>query len=343
MVKIALIGCGGMGQHHAGVLARLPGVQITAVCDLLADKARRAAELTGAPWTQDFRQVLDDCQAVWVCTEPFNRLEIVTAAAAAGKHIFTEKPICIDPIQANAMLAATEAAGVVYMLGYVLRYTQPFRLMHDCFAAGQLGDLVSVWTRRSFQVDMRAGRWYGHQAQSGGVVLDLASHDLNWLQSIGGRVDTVFCRTSRTHPDLDADEHGQVMLGFAGGGTGHVETSWWPHLGESHLGVVGTLGAIVASRDGSVRRRLDGGEEELLDVNAATSVNLSGDLSTSDGRRVDDLAVPSETIQEHFVRCVEHRLVPTTNGRDGRATLALWEAAMESARSGASVRLSPPI
>lgn len=339
MIELAMIGCGGMGHYHAGVLSKMPGVKITGVCDLIAEKAKDVAAITGAPWTRSFRELLGDCQAVWVCTEPFNRAEIVTAAAEAGKHIFTEKPICIDPAQADAMIAAADRAGVIYMLGYVLRFTQPYRYMRDSFASGQLGELVSVWTRRSFQVDMRAGRWYGHQAQSGGVVLDLASHDLNWMQWIGGPVDGVYCRTSRTHPDLDADEHGQVMLGFAGGGTGHVETSWWPHLGESHVGVIGTTGAIIASRDGTVRRKLEGGEEEKLDLATATAVNLSGELSTSDGQRIDDLAGRSETIQEHFVRCVEEGLEPCASARDGRRTLAIWEAAMESARTGQSVKV----
>ncbi|MEW6751027.1 MAG: Gfo/Idh/MocA family oxidoreductase [Candidatus Latescibacterota bacterium] len=337
MIELAMIGCGGMGHHHARIFSRMPAVRITGVCDLIADKAKSVAEITGAPWTQRFDEVLGDCQAVWVCTEPFNRLEIVTAAAQAGKHIFTEKPICLDPAQADAMIAAAERAGVVYMLGYVLRFTQPFRIMRDCFAAGQLGQLVSVWTRRWFHVDMREGRWYGHQAQSGGVVLDLASHDLNWMQWIGGPVASVYCRTGRTHADLDADEHGQVMLAFAGGGTGHVETSWWPYLGESHIGIVGTTGAIIASRDGKVRRRLEGGEEEELDVAAATAVNLSGDLATSEGQRIDDLGGQSETIQEHFVRCVAEGREPIASGRDGRRTLAVWKAAMESARTGQSV------
>jgi len=338
MTKLAMIGCGGMGHHHARVLSKMDNVEIVGVCDLIEDKAKSAAEITGAKWTLDYHELLDDCEAVWVCTEPFNRVDIVTTAAAAGKHIFTEKPVCIDMAEADTMIAAAETAGVIYMLGYVLRFTQPYRIMRDTFVSGQLGELVNIWTRRSFHIDMREARWYGHQETSGGVVLDLGSHDLNWMQWVGGPVASVYCRTSRTHADLDADEHGTVTLGFASGGTGVVDTSWWPYVSESHIGLIGTKGAIIAGRDGQVRKKLEDGEEEVLDVQAATSVNLSGDLTSSDGKSVDEAAARSETIQEHFLRCVGNRIEPLTPAADGRRTLAIYNAAMESVRTGQSAK-----
>lgn len=79
------------------------------------------------------------------------------------------------------MIRATEKTGVHFMLGYVLRFTHPFRLLHDTLASGELGDLVSCWCRRYMPWNP-AGRWYGEQDKSGGVTVDLFSHDLDWLR-----------------------------------------------------------------------------------------------------------------------------------------------------------------
>ncbi|MCE5280056.1 MAG: Gfo/Idh/MocA family oxidoreductase [Planctomycetaceae bacterium] len=340
MIKLAMIGLGGMGHHHAGILSKMPNVKITGVCDLIEDKAKSVSKITGAPYTLKFRELLAGCDAVWVCTEPFNRVEIVTAAAAAGKHIFTEKPICISPDDADTMIAAAEKAGVTYMLGYVLRYTQPYRIMRDTLASGELGDLVTAWTRRFMPFDMSVARWYGHQETSGGVVLDFGSHDINWLQWLGGPVKNVMCFARQIQPKMDAQEHGLLMMNFANGGAASTEMSWWSHLSESSVGVVGTKGAIIVGRDGAVRKKLDGSDEQVLDVQAATAIDPSGNLGQRDqaGKiaRVDN---PNETIQQHFFRCVEQGLTPITSARDGRDTLRLYRAAMESARTGKSVEL----
>ncbi|MCE5325173.1 MAG: Gfo/Idh/MocA family oxidoreductase [Planctomycetaceae bacterium] len=340
MTKLAMIGCGGMGHYHANVLSKMPNVKITGVCDLIEEKAQSAAKITGAPYTLKFRELLADCDAVWVCTEPFNRVEIVTAAAAAGKHIFTEKPICNTAEGADAMIAAAEKARVTYMLGYVLRYTQPYRIMRDTLAGGELGELVTCWTRRFMPFDMSVARWYGWQDKSGGVVLDFGSHDLNWLQWLGGPVKNVMCFARQIQPQMHAQEHGLVMMNFAGGGAGCTEMSWWSHLSESSVGVVGTKGAMIVGRDGAVRKKLAGADEQVLDVQAATAIDPSGNLGQRDAAgkiaRVDN---PNETIQQHFFRCIEQGLTPITNARDGRDTLRLYLAAMESARTGKSVEL----
>jgi len=97
--------------------------------------------------------------AVWVCTEPFNRREIVTTAAQAGKHIFTEKPVANTLADADAMIAAAHQAKVKYMLGYCLRFWQPYRLFRDTFMSGELGELTSCWMRRFMPWNPRKMVW----------------------------------------------------------------------------------------------------------------------------------------------------------------------------------------
>ena len=77
MIKLGMIGLGGMGSHHANYFSTLKSVQVVGVCDLIEEKARRAGEKLNAPWCLDYRQLLDKADAVWICTEPFNRRDIV--------------------------------------------------------------------------------------------------------------------------------------------------------------------------------------------------------------------------------------------------------------------------
>ncbi len=341
MIKVGMIGMGGMGRHHAGVLKKMPEVQVVQVCDLIQDKAEALGAELGVPWTLDYRDVLAaDIDAVWVCTEPFNRRQIVLDAAAAGKHIFTEKPVCLDVEDADEMIAAARAAGVKYMLGYVLRFIEPYRTMAETLHSGELGELISCWTRRFMPCDM-SGRWYGNQEQSGGVTLDFGSHDGDWLCWLGGPVHSVYAHVARVRPTIQADEHGHVVLHFANGGMGSLEVSWWGPLSESSLGVVGTRGAMIVGRDGAVRKKLADGEEVIVDGSSALAVDPSGKTGVQDAEgRIQAVTSRRETIQQHFFRCIEADLQPLTDAGTGRQVLAVMAAAQMSVQRQASVALS---
>ena len=340
MLRIGIIGCGGMAGYHLPFLQEIDGVEIPVCCDLLAEKAQYLAEIAGARACTDFREVFDDVDTVWVCTEPFNRVEIVTAAAEAGKDIFTEKPIGLTLEDADTMIAAARRANVIYMLGYCLRFWQPFSLMQDLFASGELGDLVTCWTRRFMPADFRGG-WYGDQALSGGVGLDFGSHDLDWLAWIGGPVKTAFGHTSRIRDGVQADEYFQGMLRFTHGGVGHADVTWWDTISESSLGIVGTKGSLLANRAGVVSKKLIDGEETTIYSDSAMAVDPEGNVGRrDDSGEIHRVETKIESIQQHFVRCVRERLTPLTDAANGREVLRIVEALRESARTHQAVDLS---
>jgi len=338
--KLGIIGCGGMGNHHAKILSTMSNVDIVAVCDIIEEKARKLGKQLDTPWCVDYHDLLDDVDAVWVCTEPFNRLDIVTTSARCGKHIFTEKPICLNIEDADQMIEAADSAGVKYMLGYVLRFTNPFKLIHDTFVSGELGDLVCCWTRRYMPADM-SNRWYGHQDKSGGVTLDFGSHDIDWLRWIGGDVATVFAKTYRVRATMNADEHGQALMMFENGGMGTMDVSWSSYLSESSVGLVGTKGAMIVGRDGKIRKKIgDSADEEIVDADSAMDIDPSGNLGKKDASgKIQATGKSNETIQEHFFRCIAGDCEPITPAHDGRKTLATVLALQKSARSGRSVEV----
>ena len=200
------------------------------------------------------------------------------------------------------MLEATDRAGVIMMMGYVLRFTHPFQALYELFAAGELGRLVNCWTRRYMPFDT-SKIWYGDQAKSGGVALDFASHDIDWVRWVGGDVRRVFGRVDRVRPGIRADEHVHALFTFAEG------------LGHSSIGLVGRSGAAIVSEDGTIHKRLGDSEETVITPE------------------------PGETIQAHFVRCIRDGLTPKVTGHDARALLAIVLAIQESSRTGEAIPL----
>ncbi|MHC4562488.1 MAG: Gfo/Idh/MocA family protein [Planctomycetota bacterium] len=339
MIRLGLIGCGGMGNYHAQPLKDVSGLELTICCDIIPEKAQDFAQRFETDCCTDYREVLDKVDAVWVCTEPFNRVNIVTDAAAAGKQIFSEKPLALNLDDADRMIAAVREAGVMYMLGYCLRYWQPYKIMHDTFATGELGDLVTCWTRRYMPADVR-DMWYGKQELSGGVALDFGSHDMDWLTWIGGKVESVFGRTLRVREGAESDEHSQCTLTFAAGGVGHSDVSWLDTINESSLGIVGTAGSMMVGRDGIVKQKMIDGEELTVDVDSAMSVDRLGHLGQRDDTgKIQDVDIKDETMYEHFVRCIEEGVTPVTDVHIGRDVLEIVLAVRQSAETNQVVTL----
>jgi predicted dehydrogenase len=313
MLHIGIIGCGGIGTHHARVLSEMKDVALVGVADLVREKADKLAHDLFTTAFGDYRDLIPYVEAVMVCTPPYERAAIVADCAQAGVQIFVEKPLALNLETADRMIEAVERAGVILMVGYVLRFTHPFQIMHETFASGKLGRLVNCWTRRYMPFDT-SQRWYGDQSKSGGVGLDFASHDVDWLRWLGGEVREVFGRVDRVRPGIQTDEHLHGLLLFEEG-VGSVDASWAPGLTDNAIGIMGTKGSMIVDRSGTIRQRIDEEEETVV-------VPRKG-----------------ETIQEHFVRCASNRRAPKVTGHDGRAALEIVLAMQESSRTGKSVAL----
>jgi predicted dehydrogenase len=306
-------------------------IRITAVCDILPERAEALAAKLGARAVDGYHKLLDDVDVVWDCTPPTSRPEVVIGCARAGKHLFSEKPIALDLETADRIVEAVRETGVTFMTDYVLRFTNPYRAAHDLFATGELGRLVNVYTRRYMPTDMRPV-WFGDQRRSGGVAIDFASHDFDLLRWFGGMPKRVFGQVDRVREGVQADEHVQAMLVFEQG-MGSTDESWWAPASVSTFGVVGSRGSVAVDGSGRVRLRMDGEAEVDLDVNADTRIDLSGNVG-GDAQRS---RARQESVQEHLLRCVREHETPLVTAWEARETLRLVLAVQQSARTGAAV------
>ena len=300
-----------MGIHHARIINGMDEATLTGVADAIKEKASALGTELGITAYANYHDLLPHVDAMVICTPPFARTDIVLGCAEAGKPILVEKPFALNLSDADRMIEAANCADVMLMVGYVLRFTHPFQVLHETFATGALGRLVNCWTRRYMPFDT-SKIWYGDQSKSGGITLDFASHDIDWLRWIGGDARRVFGRVDRIRPGIQTDEHVHALVTFDQG-VGAIDDSWAPGLSDTSIGIVGSEGSMIVDRDGTIRRKLGDGAETVVTPE------------------------PGETIQEHFVRCVRDGTTPKVTAHDGRTVLQIVLAIQESARTGTAV------
>jgi predicted dehydrogenase len=251
-VQVALVGTGHI--HTPGFIKRLlarEDVVVSQVWDHDAERAaRRAAELQSQV-TGDVRQIWEDPQikAVVICSETDRHEPLVLAAAAAGKHLFVEKPLGLGAQDAYRMAAAIEQAGVLFQTGYFMRGSPVNRFIQAQLQAGAFGQVTRIRMSNCHAGSLKGWfdtewRWMADPQQSGvGGFGDLGTHILDimlWLMGDVSRVtadiDVVTGRYG------DCDEYGEGLLKFASGATGSLAAGWVDIANPVTLVLSGTQG-----------------------------------------------------------------------------------------------------
>jgi predicted dehydrogenase len=149
-IKAGIVGLGFMGRRYVEFLDKLDGVEVTAVCDIQKDIAAECAEMTGAQTFAEAEELATsrDVDAVFVCTPEHVHVDVSLAAINAGKAIMIEKPIAHTLEAARSIVAAARAKRSIAMVGHLLRFEPRWAAAKRVIAAGDLGEVVSITTRR---------------------------------------------------------------------------------------------------------------------------------------------------------------------------------------------------
>lgn len=235
-VELALVGAAHI--HTPGFIKRIQArndVRVKVVWDHDAARAElRAAELDAAT-VADPAAIWDDAAitGVIVCTETDRHEPLVTAAAAAGKHLFVEKPLGLGRADAERMAAAIEAAGVIFQTGYFMRGQPVHQFLRQQIQAGHFGKITRV--RHSNCHSGSLGRWFDagwlwmtDLAQAGvGAYGDLGTHSLDILMWLLGDVARVTAMMDTAVANYGAtDEFGEGILVFENGVVGTLAAGW---------------------------------------------------------------------------------------------------------------------
>ncbi len=331
-LNIALIGAGRIGRVHAEHLAgRIPEAHLSMVADVDREAAEACARKFGAPVAvADYRAVLDKAEvdAVVICSATDTHAEIIEAAAAAGKHIFCEKPIDFDLGRIDQALAAVARAGVLMQVGFNRRFDANFRRVREAVRQGEVG------TPHRLHIISRdpAPPPLAYINASGGIFLDMTIHDFDMARFlIGSEVEAIYTAAAvRVDPaigeagDLDT---AVVVLHFENGVIGTIENSRQAVYGyDQRVEVFGSGGSI----------RIDNNHPNTAVVSTAQHVRRDLPLNFFMDRYLDSYVDEMQA----FVTAVLEGTPPPVTGNDGRVPVVMGLAARRSHDEKRLVRLA---
>lgn len=265
-VRVAVIGAGGFAEtcHVPGVQSH-PRAEVVALCGRNAERRRAMADRLGVPdAVAEYHDILarPDIDAVTITTPNVAHYPIATAAFAAGKHVFCEKPLAMTRAEATEMRRAAEASGRVHQVAFTFRFTHCLQRLREELAGGTIGRPFYVRVHGEGFGDLRPGGnggWRHVQALSGGGTLaDMGSHYFDLVNWIVGPVGEV-CATVETIPrekrvggepvTVDSDDLIACLFRTEGGVSGHFFSSRVtpPRGANGFFEVVGETGALYAS------------------------------------------------------------------------------------------------
>jgi predicted dehydrogenase len=318
MVDVGIVGSGFMAETHVAGYETVPEADVTVVAS--PNSAATFVEeqgLDARPVASVEELIESDVDAVDVCSPTSAHREHVERALDAGLDVFCEKPLAASLADATAVEAAADAADASLTVGHVLRFFPAYAAVKETVDEGGIGTPGVARARRlSPFPDWGRDDWYADRSQSGGVLLDLAIHDLDYLRWTLGAVERVFARTTG-----DRREHAHVTLRFESGAVGYVEATW----------------GLPA--DATLRSELElAGDDGLVEYDSTEGAPVA--LETAGNRGTVSPTVRDGYARElaAFVEAVDGGGEPPVTAAEAVAAMRLSVAATRSAERGAPVR-----
>lgn len=250
MIRVGLIGAGRIGRvHAANLVQRMPSAKLLSVADVNRSAAEQVAAQWGAAATDDYRRLLDDAQidAVLVCSATDTHSTIIIEAAAAGKHIFCEKPIDLTLARIDAALAAVDKAGVKLQIGFNRRFDANYARVRRAISSGEIGEphLMQIISRDPAPPPI------GYIQVSGGIFLDMTIHDFDMARFLMNCEATEIYAMGGVLVDPAIGEAGDIdtaltTLKFSNGALAVIDNSRRAAYGyDQRVEVLGSLGSVA--------------------------------------------------------------------------------------------------
>ena len=327
MVGIGLIGAGGMAGVYADCIAEMPNADLVGVASPNTAASFVAEHAPSATAYSSAGELCADeaVDAVAILTPTHTHADLVDTAAEAGLDIICEKPLARTLDEAHRIKQAVDTAGITFMTAHVVRFFPEYAKAADLVESGDIGEPGVAYTRRAFGFEGTRG-WFDDHEKSGGVLLDLAIHDFDYLRSVLGEVETVFTR----HTEWSVEARSEVsmtMLTFASGVIGHVE-AWLIEV----PGIPFTTAFELAGDDGLI-------EFDIESTRPITTWDESGHHVPRDpiGDEVPFGRDPYRAQLDEFVEAIETGGEPAIPVEEGIASMRISLAAIESAERGMPV------
>ncbi len=321
-IRCAVIGYGGsfnMGRLHGSWMNQTPGLQLVAVCDLDPRRVEQAkVDFPGIRTYTQVEELLADPEVdlVTIITPHNTHAPLALQALEAGKHVITEKPMCLTVEEATAMIETARRQGKMVTVFHNRRWDGRAVALRQAIRQGLLGEVFHI------EVFMggyhHPGTWWrANKAISGGALYDWGAHYIDWvLQAVEGRIRSVrgFVQKRVWH-DVTNEDHVDSLIHFENGCLVHLQQSSIAFASKPWFRVLGTKGALVDAGDGFTYH------------------------TEKDGIKVQGkIPFPKDAAQEHFYPNIARHLLAgeplAITPESARRVIAVIETTERSAQAG---------
>ncbi len=331
-INIGLIGAGRIGRLHAENLTRhIDGARLSAVADVYLKAAEEVAQKFEAPMAvSDYRTLLENpaIDAVAICSATDTHSAIIEEAAAAGKHIFCEKPIDFSLEKIDRALAAVKKAGVKLQIGFNRRFDPNFQKARQLVEDGKVGTphLLRITSRDPAPPPLE------YIKVSGGIFLDMAIHDFDMASFLMQRPVTEIYATGSVLVDPEIGAAGDIdttaiTLRFEGGPIGVIDNSRQAVYGyDQRVEVFGSEGMVAIGNDTPDQHVYSNKEGVHSSLPQYFFLERYNESYIAEMRR--------------FVRCLQQDTPPAVSGKEGRLPVVMGLAAQKSFQENRPVKLA---
>lgn len=319
---LAVIGSTGIiGRVHIAAIGALPSCRLVGIHARRQEALRRQARELGV---RAYRAIDDaladpDVDGIIIATPHPSHRAITAQAAAAGKHVLTEKPMGVTPADADAMIAACRSAGVKLGVLFNNRFLPEAAKVRELVSGGAIGDIYRASMSSAMlrtqdyydRLDWR-GRW---QSEGGGALLNQGIHAIDLYQWLAGMPSTVFGMLSTLKHRIEVEDYASALLGYPGGmhATLHCSTAQAPN--QQRVELYGERGAIIMEDWRITLQTLETPAQQFIDDDKTTAF-----ASPSHTEAVFEFEPPGSThipAIDDFARAIIEDRPPAVSGEDG--------------------------
>ena len=348
MLRVGIIGCGKIAQlRHAPEYLENEHCRLVGFYDHVPERAEAIAERFGARAFPSIEALLEQTDAVSVCSANTAHASATIQALNAGRHVLCEKPMAMTIEDCEAMVEAARRNDRLLMVGHNQRFAPAHVRAREMIQNGEIGKPLAFHTCFAHSGPESwtgtANTWFFDKKRAVlGVLADLGIHKTDLIQFLLGedivRVQAVMKTLDKHYPDgtpITVDDNAMCLYETASGAVGTLHVSWtlYNHQEINSTQIYGTKGALRLyddPDDSLILERADGGVERLSLDKITTN-----DEQKAGGRR-------STGVIDAFVDAILFGKPTPANGEEALKAMRVIFAAEESAKTGRAIEINHP-
>jgi len=337
-IRVALVGCGRIAARHLEAFENhAEHLQLVAVCDTDADVLKRAAGATGAVAFDGIHGLLEgtDADLVSICTPSGLHPEQTIAAAEAGFHVVTEKPMATRWADGQQMVRACDDAGRYLFVVKQNRFNRPLQLLRRAVDANRFGRIHMVnvnvfWSRPQEYYD--SAKWRGTWEYDGGALMNQASHYVDLLDWLIGPVESVQAYTATLQRRIQVEDTAVMNIRWRSGALGSLNVTMLTHP-KNLEGSITILGENGSVKIGGVA------VNEIQHWEFAEGLPEDETVFESSYETASVYGFGHTAFYDNVIATLRGQAEPDTDGREGLKSLEVLIATYLSARDGKRISL----